>query len=245
VTIDEPLQSVVWRGEPCGCQFLLNVPEDISKTSIHIRVRVFLFKIPVGSLRFTLGITRTPQRTQTLPRLRGAMARRYGRAFLSYASADRPEVLKRAQALSAVGIAFFQDILSLEPGERWERRLNEEIDRCDLFLLFWSNAAARSEWVKREIDFALARQDAVACEEPDITPIILEGPPVPQPIPPRLAHLHFNDQKRYFIAAAEGHQRPSGHLASAESPATDHMQNNTDPRVLLLRRRGADRLAGA
>jgi len=90
--------------------------------------------------------------------------------------------------------------LSIEPGERWEQRLYEEIDRCDLFLLFWSKNAARSEWVLREAERAVARQDASEGTEPDITPIVLEGPPVPEPIPDWLQHLHFNDHLIFLIA---------------------------------------------
>jgi hypothetical protein len=59
--------------------------------------------------------------------MRGDSAKQYRKAFLSYATADRAEVLKRAQALKAAHIEFFQDLLHLEPGERWQRRLFEEI----------------------------------------------------------------------------------------------------------------------
>jgi hypothetical protein len=130
-------------------------------------------------------------------------ARRYRRAFLSYASPDRAEVLKRAQSLKVVGIDFFQDLLSLEPGDRWENRLYEEIDKCDLFLLFWSTHAAKSQWVIKETERALARRGATIHDgEPSIIPIVLEGPPVPHP-PSSLADIHFNDALRYVIAAVE------------------------------------------
>jgi hypothetical protein len=117
------------------------------------------------------------------------------------------QVLKRAQALRAAHIEFFQDFLSIEPGERWERQLYKEIDLCDLFLLFWSASAAKSEWVLREAELAVARQNASPDEEPDITPIILEGPPVPQPIPDSLKHLQFNDYLVYLIDATERERR--------------------------------------
>jgi hypothetical protein len=132
----------------------------------------------------------------------GDSARRYQYAFLSYASADRVEVLKRAQALKAIRIGFFQDLLHLEPGERWQRRLFEEIDKCDLFLLFWSSSAARSDWVLKEAQYALNRCRSSADQLPEITPIVLEGPPIPTP-PNELAEIHFNDALRYVIAAAE------------------------------------------
>ena len=89
-------------------------------------------------------------------------------------------------------------MLSLEPGEAWEQRLYDEIDRCDLFLLFWSSNAAKSEWVERETEHAIARQRATE-GSPEITPIIIEGPPPAKPIPEQLRHMHFND---YVMLAA-------------------------------------------
>ena len=94
-----------------------------------------------------------------------------------------PKCSNGLRPLQAAHIEFFQDFLSIEPGERWERQLYKEIDVCDLFLLFWSSSAVQSQWVLREAELAVARQNASPDEEPDITPIILEGPPVPQPIP--------------------------------------------------------------
>jgi hypothetical protein len=207
-TIDEPLQSIVWRGEPCACQYLVTLPRTTADRSCNLRVRVLLDGVPIGSLRFALKVSAGLPIDPESVGIRGDTASRYHRAFLSYATPDRPEVLKRAQALRAAQIGFFQDFLSIDPGQRWERRLYEEIDRCDLFLLFWSKSAAQSEWVLREAELAVARQNASPDEEPDIAPIILEGPPVPQPIPDSLKHLQFNDQLLYFISATEWDQRP-------------------------------------
>jgi CHASE2 domain-containing sensor protein len=211
LTVDEPLQSIVWRGEPCACQYFVTLPATLVDRDCNLRVRVFLDDVPVGSLRFAIKVRAAPGKAARRAGIRGDTAAKYRRAFLSYATADRAEVLKRAQALRAARIEFFQDLLSIEPGERWEQRLNEEIDRCDLFLLFWSTNATRSEWVLREVERAVARQNVSVTEEPDITPIILEGPPVPQPIPDSLKHLHFNDHLRFLISALE-RDRPTSNL---------------------------------
>jgi hypothetical protein len=210
--IDEPLQSIVWRGEPSACQYFVTLPKSTpGGTPCNLRVRVFLDDFPVGSLRFTIKVSATPTEAAGSIAIRGDTASRYRYAFLSYATPDRPEVLKRVQVLRAAHVQFFQDLLSISPGEHWEQRLYEEIDRCDLFLLFWSKHAVRSEWVLREAERAVARQNASAAGEPDITPIILEGPPVPQPIPDSLKHLHFNDHL-IFLIAAEERNRPTGDL---------------------------------
>lgn len=127
---------------------------------------------------------------------------RYKRAFISYASEDRAEVLKRVQMLKTLNVEFFQDLLTLEPGDRWERMLYKYIDESEVIYLFWSNAAKRSEWVEREVQYALKRRSAGGGALPAIVPIIIEGPPIVAP-PKHLADLHFNDKILYFIEEEE------------------------------------------
>jgi len=107
-------------------------------------------------------------------------------------------VLKRVQMLKRLKVRCFQDVLDLEPGDRWEEELYRHIDRSDLFLLFWSRAAKGSAWVMREVKYALRRQGERAGGLPEVVPVVLEGPPIPAP-PPELQHLHFNDQILSFL----------------------------------------------
>ena len=200
--IEDSVQSFVWRNEIRSCQYRVTLPRGIANTTYQLRGRVLLESVPVGTLCFTLRTVGHEVKTLANPKMLGDSARRYQYAFLSYATADRVEVLKRAQALKAIRIGFFQDLLHLEPGERWQRRLFEEIDKCDLFLLFWSSSAARSDWVLKEVQYALARSKSSSDESPEITPIVLEGPPIPPP-PPELHEIHFNDALRYVIATEE------------------------------------------
>jgi hypothetical protein len=193
--VDEPQQSVVWRGEPVFAQFLLRLPERAAGSALYPVVRISVGGALVGRISFRISLDAGASRPKSEPR--GDSAKRYQHAFLSYAATDRREVLKRAQVLKAAGVGFFQDVLSLDPGDRWQREIYRHIDRCDLFLLFWSKAARDSEWVIREAEYALARQRTG--EEPDIVPVILEGPPVILP-PESLKELHFNDRINYLIA---------------------------------------------
>jgi hypothetical protein len=197
--LGEGLQSNIWRGQPSACQFIVVFPQACLGKVPLVRVRVLQNSIPIGFIAFTLEVSNSLDLSHGV--IRGDERKRYRYAFLSHASGDRAEVLKRAQALTAVGISYFQDLASLSPGDKWEPRLFEEIDRCDLFLLFWSTHAARSDWVRKETEYALRRRgrtDGV----PDIMPIILEGPPIAEP-PESLKQIHFNDALRYMIAAAE------------------------------------------
>jgi hypothetical protein len=199
--IEMPAQYLIWRGNPRSCEFVLRPASDAGST-ITVRAFVSIDGAPAGSLRFRLPVLNRVVSSAKFMRMMGDAARRYSHAFLSYASPDRVEVLKHAQLLSAIGIEFFHDLLSLEPGERWQRRLYEEIDQCDVFLLFWSTNAAASKWVVAEAEHALSRQAGLPGNPPDILPIVLEGPPVPAP-PDSLKDIHFNDWLRYVIAAEE------------------------------------------
>jgi hypothetical protein len=103
--------------------------------------------------------------------------------------------------LDVIKTQYFQDLLKLDPGVRWEKELYKHIDQCDLFLLFWSQAAKDSEWVVKEAEYALELKGPDGEGEPDIVPVILEGPP-PVPPPDSLNAIHFNDRVNYFIAAS-------------------------------------------
>ena len=194
--VDEPQQTVRWRGKPVFCQFQVTLPPGSPAKTHRPVVRVAVSGGLVGRIVFEL--LAYPLAPSADRKLTGE-ARRYERAFLSYASPDRREVLKRAQVLQAARVGIFQDILSLDPGARWEKEIYKHIDECDVFLLFWSNAARQSEWVVKEAEYALARQETSGL--PDIVPVIIETPP---PLPPAgpLSALHFNDRVHYLIATS-------------------------------------------
>jgi hypothetical protein len=206
------VQSLLWRGRPDYIHFIAQIPSEFPIGTVIGRVTVTRVSIPIGSIVFmleivegkaspralstVLGDAKATSRNSLMPV--GDRIRRYKKAFISYASEDRPEVLKRVQMLRLARIRYFQDVLKLEPGDRWERKLYRHIDRSDLFLLFWSTSAKESKWVLKEIRYAIKRKGGDDLQPPDIIPVIIEGPPVPCP-PEDLAHLHFNDYLIYFM----------------------------------------------
>jgi TIR domain len=196
--VDDPVASLVWHRMTDAVQFGVAVPADTPARTVIGTVSVAVDSVPVGHIKFKLAITPEAAELQSEPQ--GADVCRYRFAFISYSSNDRSEVMRRVQLLSAVGIDFFQDLLSLEPGDRWAQRIELGIDECDLFLLFWSSEAKRSEWVRREVRHALARKRENDLRPPEIRPIVIEGPPIVEPWE-ELAHLHFNDRLLYFIGA--------------------------------------------
>jgi TIR domain len=194
---DDGLGEISWHNRIAGLQFLVAAKADCPPGPRPATLRVFVEGSPAGRIHFLIEV-KAPAEAVGEPQPRGDAARNYRKAFISYASEDRTEVLKRVQTLSALRVDFFQDVLDLEPGQRWEKALYLHIDGSDLFLLFWSSAARKSSWVGKEIAYPLECQKHDLNGEPDIVRVIIEGPPPPPP-PAELADLHFNDRLIYFM----------------------------------------------
>jgi tetratricopeptide (TPR) repeat protein len=195
----EVAQQLRWAGRTEGVQFEVRVPEAFNRTSVIGTVTVSRSGIPIGHLKWKLAVDASSGSGSSDVAAQGQEVARYRRAFISYATRDRPEVLRRVQLLRTLGVGYFQDVLDLKPGERWERELYRQIEDCDLFLLFWSRTAKRSKWVRREAEAALALSKSRGeLGGPALYPVLIDGPPVPQPWP-ELAHLHFNDQLLYLM----------------------------------------------
>jgi hypothetical protein len=194
--VAEPIPELVWTGQMAHCLFfmkpLMSAGEKYIRPPIFFRVN----GIPAGHVVFKILVKVSAPATAPVPV--SEEAKRYRKAFLSYASEDRVQVLRSAQLLSSMGMEFFQDLLNLTPGQRWEQKLYENIDSCDVFLLFWSRHAAQSQWVIKEAEYALSH--ASEPNQLQLHPVILEGPP-PVPPPPSLSKIHFNDPIQYIIFA--------------------------------------------
>lgn len=201
--ITDPYASALWGGDTTAVNFAVSVPAGHVAGDVVGRVTVVQRGLPIGLISFVVGIVAArPERRETAVEGEApgwvGRARRYHRAFVSYASRDRAEVMKRVQVLDTLCIGYFQDLLSLSAGERWERGLQRLIDESDVFLLFWSRASRESQHVLAEVDYALRRKGGVEDNPPDIIPIPIEGPPIPEP-PPSLRHLHFDARSLYFM----------------------------------------------
>lgn len=187
-----------WEGSKTSQQFVVDMPDDLSKGKVFFTLRVFLQRedwLPIGEIVFFIKVASESESGVVQPQ--GSMSRRYHYAFVSYSSKDRQEVLRRVQMLKIFDQKFFMDVLSLQPGEEWGPALEQHIRDCDLFLLFWSTNARNSEWVLKEVKFALARKNGQREAPPMIQPIPLELPVVPPPL--ELGHLHVNDSILYLI----------------------------------------------
>jgi hypothetical protein len=109
-----------------------------------------------------------------------------GSIFCSYSHEDEKVVQKVERVCRALGIDYLRDRVSLKSGQQWHEMLLTMIEQADVFQLFWSNNAAKSDYVDKEWRHAhiLGRE-----VEQFIRPVFWQKPIAPVPI--ELASLHF------------------------------------------------------
>jgi hypothetical protein len=195
--VGDGCEEMQWNNRVTGVSFLVKAPDDAKPGKRFGTVLLLVEGVPAGKIHFIMEVV-TSLAEEAPGEPLGDEAHRYRKAFISYASEDRAEVLKRVQTLGVLKIDYFQDVLDLEPGDRWEKELYKEIDQCDLFLLFWSSAARDSKWVYQEALYARKHQIESEKNDPAIIPMIIEGPPPPKPWSD-FSHLHFNDKLIYLM----------------------------------------------
>src|SRR5262249_34057303 len=75
--------------------------------------------------------------------------------FISYSSADREAADRIKDALEKRGVSSFQHDTDLTPGGNWAKELSNALDSAQVMIVLCSPEAARSQWVRRDIEFAL------------------------------------------------------------------------------------------
>lgn len=179
------VQRFVWDGQTQYLDFGVQVATDAAPRRAMLK-----FEVLVGGMslvRLLLEMEITASRDDGLGRTPDVRAERLpSSAFASYSSKDRLRVLDRVAAIRiAAGIDVFLDCMDLNPSEEWEPRLRQEIERRELFILFWSQAAAQSKWVTWEWEHALALKGQASMQ---VQP--LENGVTP---PRRLRQVHLAD----------------------------------------------------
>lgn len=184
--VEPPEDVILWEGEIGNASFEVAIPSKTPEgvicglASVHWDGGLQIARVP---LQILIAARAAPSAgtTQPLHHIR--------KAFASYASSDRDEVLGRVQGMQKIApdLDVFLDVLKLRSGEDWEKRLWQVIPESDVFYLFWSAAAKASPWVEKEWRCALGRRG-----EDFIDPVPLVSPEEVRP-PEELSKKHFND----------------------------------------------------
>ena len=90
--------------------------------------------------------------------------------FVSHSTQDRKWVEKEIVALlSSNGIKPWYSKASISTASQWEREILHGLQSCDWFLLVVSPRAAKSEWIKDELNWAMYNRPT------RIVPVIMEN----------------------------------------------------------------------
>jgi hypothetical protein len=193
-------QNFIWSGTYDIVDFDVEVANTAPMSTI-LKIDVLINEILVAILRLDILITESePSKERVTAYTESAKT-----AFASYAHEDRLRVLDRIDEISRAGISVFLDCLSINPGEKWKDRIQREIRDRDLFLLFWSHYAKKSEYVTWEWKTALREKGKDAMEIHPLEPV-MKAPP-----PEELIDLHFGT---YFMIARNSFMSMNDNSAS-------------------------------
>ena len=181
--VENPDDTIRWDGDIGNATFSASVPREAAHGPRKGLARIYVDALEIARVDFTLYVSRVAAGVDEI----STSQLRHRSAFASYASADRSVVLLLVQGIEKAGVDVFLDVLSLRSGQRWEEELRRRIPRSDVFYLFWSENARRSDWVEKEWRCALETRGLDF-----IDPVPL-APPDEVPPPPELASRHFND----------------------------------------------------
>lgn len=83
------------------------------------------------------------------------------------------EVIRRFIIGTHGNLQLFVDRYSIAPGEDWEQVLLRALGTCEIVFVVWSKNSARSQWVAKEAELAIALNQASGL--PKIVPIIIDN----------------------------------------------------------------------
>lgn len=181
---DPPQQSAVWRERWRRFDFRVAV-EAGHPARLQGRVSFTVEGLLIAEVPFELTIGDSPA-GQTA---RSQEADPYQAVFPSYSHRDQQIVERVERAYRALGMSYLRDVTTLRSGQQWRPELGRLIEQADLFQLFWSSAAATSEYVTEEWQTALRLISEKKKPETFIRPVYWEQPMPAPPTP--LGATHF------------------------------------------------------
>jgi hypothetical protein len=90
--------------------------------------------------------------------------------FLSHSSKNRPAATRLANVLRGHGLSVWYSKTHIAGAQEWHDEIGKALDRCGWFVVLLSKHSVRSDWVKRELLYAL-RQKRYGKR---IVPVLLE-----------------------------------------------------------------------
>lgn len=193
--VAQPVKTFRWSGTWTIVRFDVHVLENTDAHALIVAFDVAVEGLPIATLRPEIELIKFRVGSQRSVGASFVSQQAPSRAFASYASKDRREVLGRVRSLQIfTGIDVFLDCLSMQPGCEWKPTIRKEIDHCDIFWLFWSRHAMRSEWVDWEWRSALEVKSLSGIQPHPLEPSDLA------PAPVELSDLQFGAVYEWYLS---------------------------------------------
>lgn len=145
-------QTIIWPGNITSCSFDYYVPSELDENELCCSAVLTVNDIPIGEMKFITRIVEQPiaynPKVVTQP---------YEKIFISYAHQDEKTVKHYAKAFQLLHRDVFFDRDYLKAGDIFSQEIEKYINSADLFILFWSENAAKSAYVQKELALALPR----------------------------------------------------------------------------------------
>jgi TIR domain len=167
--------------------------------------------------------------------------------FLSHSHKDKEFVRRLVQDLAVSGIRVWVDDSEIEIGEYLLDKISDALSSVDFVGVVLSSNAVDSEWVKREVNAALALE--IRAHKPRVVPIVISDCAIPPFLQDR-SYIDFRDASEYDKGLAllvqglkaEGLPRFSNstaqdavsRLSAAESAALDNLVNMKSEELIAI-----------
>ena len=145
-------QAIIWRGVIASCSFDYPIPNELDEKELCCSAVIKVNGAPIGEMKFITKIVEQPTTRNTK-----VISQPWEKIFISYAHQDEKTVRHFSQAFKMLKRDVFFDRDYLKAGDIFSEEIEKYIKDADVFILFWSENAAKSEYVQKELALALPR----------------------------------------------------------------------------------------
>jgi hypothetical protein len=194
---------VRWLEDLQQVDFRLHALPHTAGRAVAGAVEAYVGPLLVAQVPLSIRVRGAGDRSERVEGVAASTGRLFGSVFASYAHEDHEVVKAVAEAYRALGINVLMNKVPMGAGEARQQELPKLIEEADVFNLFWSKAASRSQQVTEEWRHALSLQGRKG--ERFIRPVYWN---IPWPRPPaELKHLSIVPLDLALLSKAT-----SGHL---------------------------------
>lgn len=145
--IERSTKTIIWQGDYTKVCFHATISENWEDDRLYGEIFISVNHSMIGELDFITDVTSEEVEVE---RTANVISRQYKKIFISYAHQDEDKVKYIAEGYRAQGIDYFFDRHYLKGGDIYPLVIQDYIKNADLFLLCWSENAAKSDYVQKE-----------------------------------------------------------------------------------------------